>query len=138
MAGINGPAGPSQVESGDGGSGSLWLDGNWYAGGGGGGEINAPINPQAKAKGGIGGGGDGGIFICDALNPSYCPTQGTDGTGGGGGGGTTYEESETGRRGGSGVVVIRYLGTPKATGGTITQSGGYTYHRFLSSSVLST
>jgi hypothetical protein len=35
--------------------------------------------------------------------------------------------------GGSGVVIIRYLGTPRATGGTITQAGGYTIHTFTSS-----
>jgi len=31
------------------------------------------------------------------------------------------------------VVVIRYIGSPKATGGTITQVGGYTIHTFTSS-----
>jgi PKD repeat protein len=30
----------------------------------------------------------------------------------------------------NGAVVIRYLGTPQATGGTITQAGGYTLHTF--------
>jgi hypothetical protein len=30
-------------------------------------------------------------------------------------------------------VIVRYAGTPVATGGTITQSGGYTYHAFTSS-----
>ena len=32
--------------------------------------------------------------------------------------------------GGTGVVVIYYAGTPVSTGGTITQAGGSTYHRF--------
>jgi hypothetical protein len=31
------------------------------------------------------------------------------------------------------VVVIRYLGSQKGTGGTVTSAGGYTYHTFTSS-----
>jgi hypothetical protein len=30
-------------------------------------------------------------------------------------------------------VIIRYSGATAATGGTITSSGGYTYHKFTSS-----
>ena len=48
---------------------------------------------------------------------------------GNGGGGTTLGNS-TGGSGGSGISIIRYLGTPTASGGDITESGGYTYHRF--------
>jgi hypothetical protein len=40
----------------------------------------------------------------------------------------------TGGSGGSGVVVIRYFGPQRATGGTVTFNGGYTYHTFTSSS----
>jgi hypothetical protein len=40
-----------------------------------------------------------------------------------------------GGSGGSGVVIIRYLGTvQRATGGTVTISGGYVIHTFTSSS----
>jgi hypothetical protein len=35
-----------------------------------------------------------------------------------------------GGSGGSGVVILRYSGPPRGTGGTITVSGGYTYHQF--------
>jgi hypothetical protein len=35
--------------------------------------------------------------------------------------------------GGSGIVIVRYAGPPRATGGTITQSGGYTIHTFTTS-----
>ena len=35
-----------------------------------------------------------------------------------------------GGNGGSGVCVIRYLGGTAASGGTISSSGGYTYHTF--------
>ena len=58
-------------------------------------------------------------------------SNGTANTGGGGYGGTTG--TTTGYNGGSGLVVIRYLGTQKGTGGTVTSSGGYTIHTFLSS-----
>jgi len=34
------------------------------------------------------------------------------------------------------VVIVRYIGSPKMTGGTITTSGGYTYHKFTSSGTL--
>jgi hypothetical protein len=30
-------------------------------------------------------------------------------------------------------VIFRYAGGPAASGGTITQAGGYTYHHFNSS-----
>jgi hypothetical protein len=32
------------------------------------------------------------------------------------------------------VVIIRYLGGQKGTGGTVTSSGGYTIHTFTTSS----
>jgi hypothetical protein len=35
-----------------------------------------------------------------------------------------------------GVVVIRYLGFQRATGGTVTSSGGYTIHTFTTSGTL--
>jgi hypothetical protein len=35
--------------------------------------------------------------------------------------------------GGSGIVIIRYSGSQRGTGGTVTSSGGYTYHTFTSS-----
>jgi hypothetical protein len=35
--------------------------------------------------------------------------------------------------GGSGVVVVAYLGSQRGSGGTVTSSGGYTFHTFTSS-----
>jgi hypothetical protein len=64
-------------------------------------------------------------------------TAGTANTGGGGGGygGTGL----AGAAGGSGIVIIRYSGvTPRATGGVITTSGGFTIHTFTSSGTLIT
>ena len=48
----------------------------------------------------------------------------------GGGGGGTDPESDVAGNGGSGIVIIRYLGNPIATGGTVSQSGGNTIHTF--------
>jgi hypothetical protein len=50
------------------------------------------------------------------------------GAGGGGRGGST-----AGSAGGSGIVIIRYAGAQRGTGGTVTSAGGYTYHTFNSS-----
>jgi len=112
------PGGGGGITGGTGGSGSLWLDGLRYAGGGGGGGIDA----NAGGLGGPGGGGNGG----NSFN-SPTGSAGTPNTGGGGGG------DFSGKAGGSGIVKFRYLGTPVASGGTITQSGGYTYHSFTGS-----
>jgi len=38
-----------------------------------------------------------------------------------------------GAAGGSGIVILRYLGGTLASGGSITSAGGYTYHTFTSS-----
>lgn len=35
--------------------------------------------------------------------------------------------------GGSGIVIVRYAGAQRATGGTITSAGGYTIHKFTTS-----
>jgi hypothetical protein len=62
---------------------------------------------------------------------------GTANSGGGGGGGCDEEDGSpfrpSGQAGGSGIVIVRYRGAPRATGGTITQSGGYTIHTFTTS-----
>ena len=85
----------------------------WFAGGGsgGGGTI---------ISGGIGGGGNSG-------GSSATGGTGSANTGGGGGGGGF---DSMGGAGGSGIVAIRYSGTPIALGGEITQSAGFTYHVF--------
>jgi hypothetical protein len=51
----------------------------------------------------------------------------------GNGGGSPTGSGAAGTSGGSGVVVIRYLGTQRGTGGTVTSSGGYTIHTFTTS-----
>ncbi|MFZ9326463.1 MAG: glycine-rich domain-containing protein [Polynucleobacter sp.] len=99
--------------------------GGYYAGGGGGG-INGGGNVGAPGIGGLGGGGDGAREWSLVL-----PEAGIANTGGGGGGG--YHAYGNGAAGGSGIVIIRYPGLQRGVGGTITQSGGYTYHTFLTS-----
>jgi hypothetical protein len=122
----NGVSGVQNL-SGRGGSGSLWLNGIYYAGGGGG----AEKNPTVAAGAGMDGGGDGYGFL-----PGITGSNGRNGTGGGCGGGLNGT-------GGSGVVIIRYS-TSSVTppydnaiaGGTLEISGGYAYHTFTSSAQL--
>ena len=103
---IKPPFNPLQIYGGEGGDGTQWLNGNYYAGGG------SANGPNGGGGGGIGGGG--GVAQNGGVN-----------TGGGGG---------SGAFGGSGIVIARYLGAQQANGGTITSSGGYTYHTFTSAS----
>ena len=104
----------------------------YYAGGGGGcfyDNNGAGAQGNYSATGGLGGGGAGGVTTRSAG------TAGTTNTGGGGGASGGYEPQAfiTGASGGSGIVIIRYLGIQRATGGTISSSGGYTIHTFSSS-----
>ena len=107
--GAGGNAGGSPIYGGVGKGSSLTGSLKYYSGGGG--ASNGTASPQ-------GGGGPGG-------NP------GSVNTGGGGGGAT----AGGGGNGGSGIVIIRYAGAPKATGGTIKELGGYTIHTFFTSGV---
>jgi hypothetical protein len=136
------------------GGSSVTMGGGETAGGGGGGATSAGGNatgnarPYTPGNGGTGiqnsitgtatwyCGGGGGSGLANSGN-----LFGTNGTGGGsaskGGGGRANSAMNTGafsngENGGPGVVIVRYLGTPQATGGTITQAGGYTIHTFTS------
>ncbi|CAB5151386.1 hypothetical protein UFOVP148_39 [uncultured Caudovirales phage] len=93
----------------------------YYAGGGGAG------TDTADSTGGQGGGGRGG-----KGSPSVASVAGTANTGGGGGGGSGFS-GPGGKAGGSGIVIVRYPGSQRGTGGTVVTTGGYTYHTFLSS-----
>ena len=141
---------PGSIGSGTGGGGGGGYGGtgggNGGAGGGGGaggvggtspgtagvsssGSGGQPGWDGANASGG--GGGGGGYNISGKCNS----TSGCYGGGGGGGGGAS--QGNPAGNGGEGVVIIRYLGSQKATGGTITSSGGYTIHTFTSSGTFS-
>ena len=107
---------------GNGGVGLDWQSLGTYYGGGGGGSNHS----SAASQGGIGGTGGGGNGHYNAT----AATAGTTNRGGGGGGGG---EGVAAASGGSGIVIVRYLGVQRGTGGTVTTTGGYTYHTFTSS-----
>ena len=100
-----------------------------YYGGGGGGHTDGRAITVSNSYGGKGGGGRGGTY--------GIARRGLDGaanTGGGGGGSYGTSAGYECGTGGTGVVIVRYLGPQKATGGnTITQVDGYTIHTFTSS-----
>jgi hypothetical protein len=50
-----------------------------------------------------------------------------------GSGGAGFSGSGTSGAGGSGLVIIRYAGDQRGTGGTVTSAGGFTIHTFTSS-----
>ena len=92
----------------------------WFGGGGGGGEVSHGF----ITEGGLGGGGTG--------TPDAVGSNGIANTGGGGAGGGYNGPYYGGGNGGSGIVIVRYQGVPKATGGIITSVNGYTIHTFKS------
>jgi hypothetical protein len=102
-----------------------------YAGGGGGAHGN--LSTGTRSPGGAGGLGGGGRGTGNTL----ASVAGTANSGGGGGGGSFEDDgtpfSANGKAGGSGIVIVRYRGAPRATGGTITQADGYTIHTFTTS-----
>ena len=126
---------PSGVNGGD---GSQWLDGKWYGGGGG---IATPT-PPGNGRGGRGGGANGGfsynLTSYDAFGNNIFPTQIPNTNTGGGAGSTEVGPGTfTGQASGSkGIVALRYLGSPIATGGEIISSASYTYHYFTASATL--
>jgi hypothetical protein len=124
-------AGGTAGTAGDGGAGvSSSITGSPVprAGGGGGGNY---VSGNVTV-GGAGGGGAGG----SGENPYQNGVAGSPFTGGGGGGasgGASSNPASLGGNGGSGVVIIRYLGSQRGTGGTVTFASGYTIHTFTSS-----
>jgi hypothetical protein len=100
----------------------------YYGGGGGGTNLT---NILTYGLGGIGGGGTGGVSPSPHNSPLRYSTSGSANTGGGGGG--YLFNAQGGGSGGSGIVIIRYKGPQKATGGTITTVGTETVHTFTSS-----
>jgi hypothetical protein len=109
----------------------LNTNGGWDQGGGGGagGAANSWIpgpgvsnsisgSAVIYAKGGSGSAGTNNQGVQAPAN-----------TGQGGRGGATTADTT----GGSGIVIIRYFGAQRATGGSITSTSGYTIHTFTSS-----
>jgi hypothetical protein len=122
-----------------GGDGLQWSNGTYYAGGGQGGAAgdNGYVYYTQYAPAALGGGAKGS-WNMNGTSPYYA-TSATVNTGGGGGGAAyTYvgfggNDNIPGTNGASGIVIIRYAGAQRGTGGTVTSAGGYTYHTFTSS-----
>lgn len=94
-------------------------------------------NLSGSAGGGAGSDGDnGGAGYAWLDGITYCiggggaPSGSMGSTAGCGSAGANVGEASL--NGNDGIVIIRYLGGQKATGGTITSNGGYTYHTFSS------
>lgn len=122
---------------GAGGAGGVPVSGS-YAGAGGVGVASSISGTSIKYGPGGGGGftyGAAGGADGGGHGQSYGGGDGTAGTDGrgAGGGGRSSPGSYPGFDGGDGVVIIRYLGAQRGTGGTVTSSGGYTIHTFTAS-----
>jgi hypothetical protein len=123
---------------GGGGSGAVGSNASGGAGGAGGAGLAYSISGSSLfyAAGGGGGsssaGGAGGSSIGGNGATGTGATNAVVNRGSGGGGGYNYAGG-AGGAGSSGVVIIRYLGAPRGTGGTITTSDGYTIHTFTTS-----
>ena len=149
--GSNGRGG-SGAFGGSGVSSSILGTTYWFGGGGG-----ASGYSERAGDGGRGGGGGGGYWSAggpgtgntEGLNPGGNGTGSTSnghgGSGGantgGGAGGHAHQASNSDRKGGSGIVVVRYPITPVPTGDYPVASGGavdtltvgsdiYAVHRF--------
>jgi fibronectin-binding autotransporter adhesin len=150
-AGAAGVNGSGSSPGGNGGIGitNTWTGSTLYLAGGGGGSGNSS---ERAGDGFYGGGRGAGTTTYYSYNVytnevnattfgSGIPTAVVN-SGGGGGAGSYWAPNggwSTGSgAGGSGRVLVRYAGTPKASGGTITQSGGYTIHQFLTAGTFTT
>jgi len=141
-----GAGGRDDVDSGDGqdggsgGGGCQEFLGGSYQGGT---ATNSPLTSDLAGigtnggNGATGAGAGGGVSTQWLDGVTYATggtaqggVQTTAGSGGRGGGALLSDPQAT--AGLKGIVKIRYAGNQKATGGTITQSGGYTYHSFTS------
>jgi len=112
---------------GGGGAGYSVNGGTGGAGGGGGGAVGSPNGGSGITTGATGG---GGATVTQANTPGGNAGQYT---GGGGGGGAHYNLTNPGGSGGSGIIVITYVGPQRATGGTISTVSGNPVHTFYSS-----
>lgn len=84
-------------------------------------------NPDTGATEYIAAGGASGQRGGANMTPLPAANSGWGGPGAGG------LSSKSGDAGGSGMVILKYLGAPQATGGVITQKGPYTIHSFTTS-----
>jgi hypothetical protein len=125
-----GAGSPGPRSGGGGGAGAVGGNAGGGVGGNGGNGLSSSITGSAVTRAGGGGGnGGGGGGLGGSGGGGSVNNSGTVNTGSGGGG----ADSGAGGSGGSGVVIIRYAGAQRGTGGTVTSAGGYTIHTFTSS-----
>jgi hypothetical protein len=108
----------------------LWIDGNRYGQGGGGGALRTTDDVYGGGIGVAGGPRGGAIARSSGLvRPAVAPI---DGTGFGGSGGATFSPyTADATDGADGCVIVSYAGdTAVASGGTIVITGGRVYHKF--------
>ena len=123
-------------------------NGQWYAGGGGGGQS---LTPNEGGGGGMGpwaspyaGGGHGIKAGGTSTGVAPFPANASSGraNSGGGGGGIWNGNTAVTGAGGPGIVIIRYqineTSTAKATGGTVYYNGSKTIHVFNSPGTFAT
>lgn len=137
--GYNGYSAASNGGAGTAGQGNAGsgVSGTSASGGGGGGATSAGSANTGSGGGSGGLGGNGYTW----LNGITYATGGQGGAanvnadalnGSGNGSPGAYAAAQT-WRGGDGTVIVRYLGNQRASGGTVSSSGGYTYHTFTTS-----
>ena len=117
-----------------GGTGAYCGTGQLFTGGGGGGAGS----PGSQTQGGCSTVSGAGLQLVDGI--TYAVGGGNNGgaiANRGYGGDPKNGGSAVGDSGSSGIVKLRYKGLQKATGGTITESGGYIYHTFTSADTFS-
>lgn len=130
--GTGGGASPGSGTSGQGYAGGTSSSASYFTGSAGGGAGGVGSNAKAKP-----GNTTGGVGVSSSISGAAS----TYAAGGNGGQSTSVEngQANTGNggsgeySGGSGIVIIRYLGEQRGSGGTVTSSGGYTIHTFTSS-----
>ena len=133
-AGGAGGNGAGEVPGGVGGTGGVGITSAitgtsvGRAGGGGGGIYGSGNGSTGTIGSATDGGASGGTGANNGNNA-------VSNKGGGGGGGGAYEYY--GGSGGSGIVIVRYTGAQRATGGTVTTSGNFTIHTFTGSGTFS-
>lgn len=132
-AGEAGANAEKSVSGGKGGDGRpIDIDGNpRFFGGGGGGTPHRSTPALPSGAGGAGGGGAGAA-------PFGPVNDGLTNTGGGGGASRGADDANwVGATGGSGIVIVRYPGPPRASGGAISagtgSASGHTLHTFTAS-----
>lgn len=146
--GGGGAPGTNGLAGGSGGGGGSTLSGSTIGGAATGlGYAGAGGSPSGTWGGG---GGAGGVALGTKAGPGVASSisgmslnysRGGDGTGSidltPGCGGTIGNSADDGAGGAGrdGVVIIRYFGPQRATGGTVTSFGGYTIHTFTSDGV---